>query len=217
MPAMPKTLLFSFQGGSTSMLRKRMYRLNFNRSDILIEDTSAYRHWDPDQQGRERLQRSYAETIAASHFILCPRGAGTGSIRLFEVMQAGVAPVLISDHYPLPPHVPWDKFLIRIAERDIGRLPELIEPLLPSSAERGRLARQTWLDHFAPEHEFDAIVRLAAAALRHRQPAEATFRRRQGAMIFRINTIRKLRSSLRSAILGTLRFLRLKSPYSMNR
>jgi hypothetical protein len=212
-----KSLLFSFQGGSTSLLRKRMYRLEFNRSDVLIEDTSAYRHWDLSRPNREQLQRAYAKTLAASTFVLCPRGAGTGSIRLFEVMQAGVAPVLISDHYPLPPHVPWDTFLLRIAEKDIARLPQLIEPHLASSAERGRLARQAWLDHFAPQHDFDAIVDLAATALRHGPPHEAVLRSRQRSMIVRTNLRRNLRGAIRSAILGTLKLLRLKSPYQMNR
>lgn len=212
-----KSLLFSFQGGSTSILRKRMYRLRFTRPDVLIEDTSAYRHWDLDRSNREEMQRSYARTLAASHFVLCPRGAGSGSIRLFEVMQAGIAPVLICDDYLLPPHVTWDSFLLRIEEKNIGRLPELIEPHLASSAERGRLARQAWLRYFAPEREFDAIAELAATALRHGPPIESTVRSRQRSMIARANFRRNLRSKLRATILGTLKLLGLKSPWRMNR
>jgi hypothetical protein len=215
--AVQKSLLCSFQGGSTSILRKRLYKLTFNRPDVLIEDTSAYHHWDLDQPGREQRQQSYAQTLAASHFVLCPRGAGTGSIRLFEVMQAGVAPVLISDDYPLPPQVPWNTFLLRIAEKDIRRLPELLQPHLASSAERGRLARQAWLNHFAPELQFDAIVDLAATALRHGPPHEAAFRQRQNSMIVRANLRRKLRSQIRSAALKMLNILGVKSPYRMNR
>jgi hypothetical protein len=212
-----KSLLFSFQGGSTSILRKRMYKLVFNRPDVLIEDTSAYHHWDLDQPGRELRQQSYAETLAASRFVLCPRGAGTGSIRLFEAMQAGIAPVLISDDYPLPPDVPWDTFLIRIAERDIRRLPELLEPHLKSSAERGRLARQAWLNYFAPERQFDAIVTLAATALRHGPPHESDFRQRRKSLIVRAKLRRNVRSKIRSAALQALKVLHMKPPYRMNR
>jgi len=74
-----KRYLFTFQGGSTSILRKRIYNLKFNRSDVLIENTSAYWHWDNSQPGRLERQRRYAETLAASHFVLCPRGTGAGS------------------------------------------------------------------------------------------------------------------------------------------
>jgi hypothetical protein len=212
-----KSMLFSFQGGSTSLLRKRMYRLKFNRADILIEDSSAYQHWNPGGPQHEDRQRAYAATIAASHFVLCPRGAGTGSFRLFEVMKAGVAPVLISDDYLLPPGVPWESFLLRVPEKEISRLPELLEPHLSTSAERGRLARQAWLQHFAPEREFDTVVALAAATLHHGPPAESTFRRQQRSIIFRAALRRSLRSKARAAILQILRFFHLKPPYRLNR
>jgi hypothetical protein len=212
-----KSLLFSFQGGSTSLLRKRMYRLKFNRAAVLIEDSSAYEHWNPDGTEREQRQRAYAATIAASHFVLCPRGAGSGSFRLFEVMKAGVAPVLISDAYVLPPDVPWETFLLRIPEKEIRRLPQLLEPHLRTSAERGRLARQAWLDYFAPEREFDSIVTLAAATLHHGPPAESTFRQQQRSIIFRAALRRSLRRKARAIILRMLKLLGLKSPYRLNR
>jgi len=216
-----KKFLFTFQGGSTSMLRKRLFNLTFNRPKdglaVLIENTSTYYHWDLNQPGREDRQQRYAETLAASHFVLCPRGAGTGSIRLFEVMQAGIGPVLISDDYLLPPHVPWDTFLLRIPEGDIARLPELIEPHLATSAERGRLAREAWLNYFAPEKEFDTIVAACAAALHHGPPDESVFRRQQARIIARAERRRKLRTLARNAVLKTLKVLHIKSPYQMNR
>ena len=212
-----KQYLFSFLGGSTSLLRKRMFNLKFNRPDCLIENTSTYYHWDLDQPGREERQRRYAQILASSHFVLCPRGAGTGSIRFFEVMQAGIAPVLLADDYPLPPHVDWDTFLLRVPEKDIARLPELLEPHLPTAAERGRQARQVWLEHFAPEKEFDAVIAAAHAALHHGPPEEAVFRRRQLSMIARAERRRKLRTFARNAVLRTLTALRIKSPYQMNR
>lgn len=217
----PKTLLFSFQGGSTSLLRKKLFNLSFERSGgelpILIENTSTYYHWDLERPGREERQQKYARTLAASHFVLSPRGAGAGSIRLFEIMAAGVAPVLISDDYLLPPHIDWDAFLLRIPEREIGRLPELIEPYLASAAERGRLAREAWMEHFAPEKEFDAIVSACITALRHGPPAEAVFRREQKRVIGRANLRRGLRTFSRNAVLRALKVLHLKNPYQMNR
>jgi hypothetical protein len=132
-------------------------------------------------------------------------------------MSAGVAPVLISDDYLLPPHVPWDTFLLRIAESDIARLPELIEPHRAEAAERGARARQAWLDYFAPEKEFDAIVASASAALKHGPPDEAVFRKRQRAVIAKAERKRALRNFARNAVLKTLKVLRIKSPYQMNR
>ena len=211
-----KEFLFSFLGGSTSLLRKRLFKLAFNRSDVLIENTSAYHHWTFNEPGHELQQQRYARTLGASHFVLCPRGAGAGSMRLFEVMQAGVAPVLIADRYALPPGVPWERFLLRVAEKDIGRLPEIIAPYLESSAERGRLAREAWLAHFAPEKEFDAIVNACAAALRHGPPEEAVFRRQQARLIARAERRRKLRGLAREAVLRAMRLLGIKPPFQLN-
>ncbi len=212
-----KSLLFSFQGGSTSLLRKRLFNLRFNRTDTLIENTSAYYHWDLNQPGREDNQQQYARTLASSHFVLCPRGAGTGSIRFFEVMSAGIAPVLISDAYLLPAGPAWDTFLIRVAEKDIARLPELLEPHVASSGERGRLAKAAWLQYFAPEREFDAIVASCIRALQHGPPSEAIFLRNQRRIIARAEARRKVRTFARSAALRLFKLLHIKPPYQMNR
>ena len=163
--------LFTFQGGSTSLLRKRLFNLRFNRDDVLIENTSTYYHWDDSQPDRQDRQRVYAETVAASHFVLCPRGAGTGTIRFFEVMAAGVAPVLLSDAYELPQGPDWDRFLLRIPERHIAKLPALLEPHIASAAQRGQLAREAY-QYFSVEREFDRIVELAARSLCHGPPAK---------------------------------------------
>ena len=212
-----KRYFFTFQGGSTSIVRKRLYNLKFNRSDVLIENTSAYWHWDNSQPDRLERQRRYAETLAASHFVLCPRGAGVGSSRFFEVMAAGVAPVLLSDDYALTPGPAWDTFLIQVRERDIAKLPEILEPHVESAAERGRLARKAFDDYFSIECEFDRIVELAARSLKHAPPREEYFRKRQAAMIRGFAWKQKSRLALRAAVLKVLRALHLKNPYQMNR
>ena len=214
--ATEKKFLFSFQGGSTCMLRKRLFNLKFDRPDVMIENTSTYYHWDLTQPDREQRQQVYAETLASSHFVLCPKGAGTGSIRLFEVMNAGVAPVLIADDYLLPEHIDWDKFLLRIPERDIERLPELLEPHRASSAERGRLAREAFLAHFTPEREFDAVIALCDAAMHHGPPAEAVFRNQQKRMITRLRRKRQLRTFAKTVALKAMKILHIRNPYQMN-
>jgi hypothetical protein len=212
-----KKFLFSFMGGSTSMLRKRLFNLDYRRPDVLIENTSTYWHWDTSQPDRKERQLRYARTIATSHFVLCPRGAGSGSIRLFEVMSAGIAPVLIADDYLLPENVDWNSFLLRIRQKDIARLPELLEPHRESSAERGKLAREAWLKHFAPEHGFERIMAGCWAALHHGPPSEAIFLRRQRPMILASSAYRTARGLARSITLKSFKLLRLKLPFQMNR
>ena len=216
MAAPEKRYLFTFQGGSTSLLRKRLFNVKYDRADVLIENTSRYYHWDDSQPDRRDRQLAYAETVAASHFVLCPRGAGTGTIRFFEVMAAGIAPVLLSDDYELPPGPAWDGFLVRVPERDLAKLPALLEPLATSAAERGRLARAAYLEYFSVEREFDQVVELAARSLRHGPPPEERFRRRQAAIIQRVRLENQIRGALRNMVLRTLKVLRIKNPYQMN-
>ncbi len=215
--ATAKAYFFTFQGGSTSLLRKRLFNLSFKRDDVLIENTSSFHNWDESQPDRRERQRRYAETMAASHFVLCPRGAGPGSIRFFEAMANGVAPVLISDDYELPPGPAWDRFLIRVRERDIASLARILEPYLPVAGERGQMAREAFFEYFSIEHEFDSVVGLAARSLRHAGAREEEFRKRQPAMIRRTEGKRKIRNLLRAAALRSLKVLRLKNPYQMNR
>jgi hypothetical protein len=215
--AAEKKYLFAFQGGSTSLVRKRMFNLDFKRADVVIENTSSYYHWDVAQPDRLQRQRRYADTLAASHFVLCPRGAGTGSIRLFEVMCAGVAPVLIADDYLLPPHIEWERFLLRIPERSIGRLPQLIEPHVSTSAERGRLAWEAYVANFLPEIEFDRVVEYCFSALHHGSPSEATFRHKRNRMIARVKLQRQMRAMARNMVLKAMKILHIKYPYQINR
>jgi hypothetical protein len=212
----PKPYLFSFQGGSTSLLRKKLFNIDYARADVLVEDTSTYYHWDPTQADRTLRQQRYAEVLAGSHFVLCPRGAGAGSIRFFETMRAGIAPVLLADNYALPAHVDWSTFLLRFAERDIARLPALLEPHRHESAERGRLAQLAFEEHFAPAVEFDAIIRDCAAALANAAPVEEKFRARQQAMIRKLRRKEQMYTFARGAVLKTLKALGLKNPYRMN-
>ena len=101
-------------------------------------------------------------------------------------------------------------------EKDIAQLPAFLEPHRSTSAERGRLAREAWLRHFAPIVEFDAIIASCWAALHHGRPQESIFRSQQGRMIATSSAARHLRSVGRSAFLGTLKLLHLKSPYQLN-
>lgn len=212
-----KRYLFTFAGGSTSLVRKRLYRIDWHRDDVLVENTSSYYHWDAGQDGREERQQRYAETIASSRFALCPRGASAGSQRLFEVMQMGVAPVLISDHYDLPVGPDWSRFLIRVRERDIARLPEILEQHIETSAERGRIAREEWERHFAPETMFNTLIAAYGRIGQRSRISETWVRPFWGALKARHEMGIVMMSIARRAVLGIFRRLHIPFVYQLNR
>jgi len=202
----PKSIFFSFLGGASSPLRRRLYRRRYDRDDILIEDTTAHQEWNPHQAAWVERKERYADVLARSEFCLCPRGAGVGSIRLFEAMQAGSVPVLLSDAYVLPVGPAWDEFLIRLPERavDQGDLPALLEPCRGRSREMGLRAREAWETWFAPGVWLDRIVENIEAIRAARQLPEAEYRRRWAYWKFKReagewawNSLRRIRNRLR--------------------
>ena len=157
--ARPPNYLASFVG-CTSRARVRYRLLQLSDPAIRIDDnTSAF--LGAIEEGRpddlDRLKREFVEISVASRFILCPRGRGVSSLRLFEAMQMARAPVVLADGWVPPSGPDWDSFLVRVPERDVAGLPALLRRLDPSAATRAAAARQAWEQWFAPEVLFHRI------------------------------------------------------------
>jgi hypothetical protein len=213
---MEKKYLFSFAGGSTSLVRKRLYKQKFRRPDVYIENTSAYYHWDPSQPDREARQKRYAEIIASSRFGLVPRGASAGCLRLWETMQMGVAPVVISDKWLLPYGPQWETFAIRVPERRISQLETILSRYEHESGERGRLARQAYDEWFAPPVFFNRVVEACARAKANRQVPERWIQPLWRFMLWRARTSVALRSFAKKVVLGAFRLAGKRFIYDLN-
>ena len=194
-------LLCSFEGTLSSRLRRRLLSLAVDPAEVLLADTAgAYSHFDHGRPGREVGQRRYVETMLASRFVLCPRGVGTGTLRLFEAMSLGVAPVLLSDRYVLPRGPAWDDFLLRIPERRVGSVVAILRSEAGSDEERGRRARQEWQAWFSPEVIFDRLVDAAAEARAAAAPLAPLFRLAVPAQTARFRAERWARRRLGGAL-----------------
>ncbi len=165
-----KKYLFSFVGGSTSNVRKRLFKMKFQRSDILIRYSSGYNHWDKKHPHREVMQKSYVDTIRCSKFVLCPRGVGLGSIRIFEVMELGVAPIIISDKWLLPRGPNWDEFALFMKESELKYILEIAERHALEDEARGRLARKAWEEYFSDPVIFNQCIEDIEDLKRNRVP-----------------------------------------------
>ena len=128
-------------------MRKRLFRQPVYHRDVLIESTDSYQHWNSDpayQDHRVRGQERYAKVLQQSSFFLCPRGAGASSIRLFEVMQAGAVPVIVSDRWIPNADIPWHKFALFVRERDLPNLDTIIRRRAAEAPHRAKQARHAW-------------------------------------------------------------------------
>jgi hypothetical protein len=153
--------LFSFIGRvATHPVRRTVLGLDGpNTPCIDIGGTSArFPDWD--------YARSYSQILSRSHFVLCPRGIGTSSVRLFEAMRAGRVPVIISDAWIVPPVGDWPRFSIRVTEDAVARIPQICEQHLNSAASMGDLARQTYDAYFSPPRFLDSALNVLRGAPR---------------------------------------------------
>jgi hypothetical protein len=152
-----RLLLFSFLGRDSHPVRKKLLACKFDRSDVIVEETTEYNHWARDERA-EQFQRRYAEVSAASKFIVCPRGVGVSSIRLFEAMELGCVPVILSDDW-VPPSGPcWDDFSLRVPERHLHQLEDIIIKREGDWPAMASLARQEWLQWFQEKNFLRQIV-----------------------------------------------------------
>jgi hypothetical protein len=147
--------LFSFVGSRSHALRKKIFKLQTPNSCII--DTSEFCTWDPKQTSKFSYQKLYTDTIAQSKFVLCPRGIGPASLRLYETIEAGRVPVIISDSWVPPPQIDW-RFAVRIPEWDIASIPSQLAALENEWQDRSVAARLAWESAYSPDHMFDTFA-----------------------------------------------------------
>ena len=154
-----KDLLFSFAGRASHRVRRELFAQNFNSADVLVEDTSGYNHFaGQTENNRARARRPYWEIAGRSKYALCPRGAGTSTMRIFEMMEAGIPPVIVADDW-LPPAGPlWEGFALFVPEKEISSIYEKVKAHEGEYAIRGRLARQAWELYFSPQNYWTFIL-----------------------------------------------------------
>ncbi len=171
--------LFSFMGSTANApVRRALAQLRHPRA--FFQDTAEEfsRLLERQMSPRERrdYHRRYAELTKASKFVLCPRGLGAGTIRLFETLRMGRVPVILSDQWVPPDGPAWDEFSLRVPERELARLPRLLEEREPEAVAMGERARRVWEDWFSEEVAFHRVVESCLALRERRRLPEALAR-----------------------------------------
>lgn len=153
--------LYSFVGAAnTHPVRRRIMDLQHPRA-ILIDSHSeslAINRGDRPAIPPEEYSARYVRAIRDCSFVLCPRGGGGSSFRLFETMMLGRVPVIISDQWVPPTGPDWGSCSLRVPESRVGDIPALLEAHRRDARAMGELARQTWLDWFSPEASFHRSI-----------------------------------------------------------
>ncbi len=159
-------LLFSFIGAVSHPVRREIVGLSHQRA--LIEDTSHLNFFSgtKNQLYRDHLDERrtfYNDVLARSKFVLCPRGMGTSSFRLFQTLAAGRVPVIISDDWVAPDGPDWAGCSLRVEESQISTLPRFLEEKEACFEELSKNASEVWREWFAPDVRFHRVAEACAA------------------------------------------------------
>jgi hypothetical protein len=150
-----RKFLYSFVGRArTHRVRQKLLALDAINTPCIDIDNI------PERLGNFDYYSSYQKFIYDSEFVLCPRGFGASSIRLFEVMRAGRTPVIISNKWIAPPLVNWTGFAIRVREDDIFSIPNVLEYHKDEANERGRLAKHEYDRYYRSDIYLETIINM---------------------------------------------------------
>jgi hypothetical protein len=137
--------LFSFRGAKSHIVRDMLMKQDFSSVDSSVRCIDRWFDHSKQEKG------DYVQEILQSKFVLSPRGLGTASHRLFEIMELGRAPIIISDDWVPPMGPPWNDFSIRVAEDRIADLPEIVSEREGDWQEMGDHARHAWEQYYSPD------------------------------------------------------------------
>jgi Exostosin family len=164
-------LLVSLVASPTHHCRRVLFGLR--EPDSVIEEVRGFTFFDPSSPGFEARREHFRETLSRSRFVLCPRGRGASSIRLYETLSAGRVPVIISDDWVPPDGPDWDSISIRWPEGTTSGLMDVIRSHDRAWDAMSGAALEAYRTFFAPAVAFDRIAAICEELL----PVAASFRR----------------------------------------
>lgn len=136
--------LYTFVGtGANHPVRSAVLKLL--SPDALLHDSGL--HPEALHEARARFLYSLRDSM----FVLCPRGGGSSSFRIFETMRAGRVPVIISDDWLEPQGPDWTSFSLRVPEADVADIPRILNQRRWKGRQMGICARNAWEQWFSPE------------------------------------------------------------------
>jgi hypothetical protein len=156
-----KKILCSFMGSlNTNPLRYLMYDILSKESGFVLKDLDTRTGVTTES----RKYKIFCEVTEKSCFVLCPRGYGKTSFRLYEAMQLGSVPIYISDEHWLPftKYLNWNDFSLVITPDKIKKIPEMTRKIIKDgNYQKMRTnAIQTYNKYFSYNGCFKTIKRM---------------------------------------------------------
>lgn len=150
LPHMPSTeskdILCSFVGSATHPIRIRMYETLAQKENCIVH----LKNWSPTVNQNDF--QHFINIANRSKFLLCPRGYGLNSFRLYEAFQLGCVPVVITDKFFLPweEELDWSEFAVLICEEALNDVYDIISSIPDDYYHRMlQNAKKIYADYFS--------------------------------------------------------------------
>lgn len=87
-----------------------------------------YRAGATTEASRKKTTAEYYENIIQSDYVLCVRGAGNFSIRLYETLMMGRIPIFVDTDclLPFPEHIDWKKYMIWVPWKNRKNIADIV-------------------------------------------------------------------------------------------
>ena len=138
-------------------------------TNFVLRDSKVFFR-DADTRDLVDVRTEYVENLRDSDYVLCVRGSGNYSYRLYEAMCMGRVPVIVDTDLALPfsDVVDWQRLTVWVDRRQVDQLPERIQEfhsrLTPSEfVALQHSLRELWLERLSPAGFFAQFSRLGAA------------------------------------------------------
>ena len=152
-----KEFLASFVGSMTHRVRDKMVDSLKDKPDIYLSTKG----WD-NTMAVDNVE-DFINASLKSKFVLCPRGWGLTSFRLYEAMQLDAVPVYISDKFwtPFTYELNWDDFCVMISEEEIPNLHSILESISDEKYEMmKRKIEEVYENYFTLEGTCNKILQI---------------------------------------------------------
>lgn len=149
--------LASFIGANNCPVRKAM--LNWSHPLIHLKDTTGLHAWEMDAKSRQKYETEYAQICGESKAILAPRGLGPSTYRLYEAMEIGRCPIILSDSWVPPLGIDWIQCSIKLPESSANDTEPIVDRLGKEDIEeKGDAASEQFINRLSTPHAWDYVA-----------------------------------------------------------
>lgn len=138
---------------------------------------------EPDWHVLAQSRKEYVENIRDSDYILCVRGAGNFSYRLYEALSCGRIPVFVDTDCLLPYHsaIAWKQHCVWVDHSELEQLPDKITQFHDALTDQQfidlqRSCRDFWQTFLSPEGYFRNFYRHFQGAGEETRPTPSSER-----------------------------------------